>query len=307
MFARALRRAASVAVSTAALSTAAACRNEPARDETDPVIVVGGGVMGRAAAWRLALSGQRVVLLDALNPLRGSWGDTRASHLAMEDKVLLKMSLASMPEWIALEEEFMAASASALTASARRFYFSTGRLFAGPVGSTAPISRAVEEVAGSVVEVESLCAAEVNQRWPQLSLRVGVDEAIYMAAGYVMHVDTALEALGWAARRAGALIVEDEEVTSVDLNSRVLRTASGREMRFRTLVLTTGPWTNQMLQRCGLPMVPMVVSNEQTLEFAARRGVPAGAYAHTSMPLFSWSEAGYKGQVRAVWLFPCQR
>ena len=54
-------------------------------------------------------------------------------------------------------------------------------------------------------------------------------------------------------------------------------------------------------------MVPMVVSNEQTLEFAARRGVPAGVYAHTSMPLFSWSEAGYKGQVRAVWLFPCQR
>ena len=50
-------------------------------------------------------------------------------------------------------------------------------------------------------------------------------------------------------------------------------------------------------------MVPMVVSNEQTLEFAARRGVPTGAYAHASMPLFSWSEAGYKGQVSVVWLF----
>eukprot|EP00966_Prymnesium_polylepis_P267803 6186591-Prymnesium_polylepis.1 len=51
--------------------------------------------MGRCAAWRLAAAGERVILLDELNPLRGSWGETRASHLAMEVTVLLQMGIGS--------------------------------------------------------------------------------------------------------------------------------------------------------------------------------------------------------------------
>ena len=108
----------------AAAGTFAFSRRRPAlldRD-ADPIVIVGGGVMGRAAAWRLALGGQKVVLLDALNPLRGSWGDTRASHMAMEDKALLRMSAASIPEWIQLEKAYMAASPAASDVAARRFY-----------------------------------------------------------------------------------------------------------------------------------------------------------------------------------------
>ena len=117
------------------------------------MVIVGGGVIGRCVAWRLALAGSRVVLFDALNPVRGSWGETRASHLAMEDRTLLRMGLASTSEWVALEEAYGAAAAaeSVDDAAERRFYFRAGRLFAGPIGSVGPVvSARVTSVAPSL-------------------------------------------------------------------------------------------------------------------------------------------------------------
>ena len=65
------------------------------QDSPEPaIVVVGGGVMGLATAWKLgeALRGSSgtVELIDTGHAVRGSWGSTRASHLSMEDMVLLK-------------------------------------------------------------------------------------------------------------------------------------------------------------------------------------------------------------------------
>ena len=82
------------AVAVAAVDRTRASRARSSDD--DPVVVVGGGVMGLCIAWRLVVAGEKVVLCDALNPLRGSWGETRASHLAMEDHTLLRMGASSI-------------------------------------------------------------------------------------------------------------------------------------------------------------------------------------------------------------------
>ncbi|MBV9536103.1 MAG: FAD-dependent oxidoreductase, partial [Solirubrobacterales bacterium] len=48
----------------------------PTRDESFKVIVIGGGVIGLAVAWRLAQRGAGVVVLERDEPGRG------ASHVA---------------------------------------------------------------------------------------------------------------------------------------------------------------------------------------------------------------------------------
>ena len=42
------------------------------------------------------MRGAQVLLLDENHPIRGSWGSTRASHLRMEDPVLLHMGIFSI-------------------------------------------------------------------------------------------------------------------------------------------------------------------------------------------------------------------
>jgi len=301
MFSRRLTRLGASAALTGLAANS--CRSAAEADaEADPVVIVGGGVIGRCVAWRLALAGSRVVLFDALNPVRGSWGETRASHLAMEDRTLLRMGLASTSEWHALEEAYAAAAtaegvdaATAEDAAERRFYFRAGRLFAGPIGSVGPVVSAVRSEVGAD-EVEVLTAAEANARFPHLSLRDGVEECLYMRRGNVLSVNTALDAIGWAAARAGAELHEAEGVEAIDRQRRTVTTSDGRTLRYSRLVLASGPWTNQTLTRCGLPLLPLVISNEQTLDFGEADGWAGPHYAVGSFPLFTWSEAGYKGR-----------
>ena len=56
------------------------------------VVVVGGGIMGASAALALARRGARVALLDAEHAIRGSWGETRAAHLAQSDPLFFDMA-----------------------------------------------------------------------------------------------------------------------------------------------------------------------------------------------------------------------
>ena len=89
--------------------------------DVEPVIVVGGGVMGRCTAWRLALAGERVVLLDETNPCRGSWGETRASHLAMSFSFSW-VSCASFPPFPAMARRVVSSRCTLLSVCfSRRF------------------------------------------------------------------------------------------------------------------------------------------------------------------------------------------
>ena len=71
------------------------------------MVVVGGGIMGSWSSLLLAklasLNLVRVSLVDAGHPIRGSWGDTRALHVAMEDDVRIKMNMFNVNEYTRLE------------------------------------------------------------------------------------------------------------------------------------------------------------------------------------------------------------
>ena len=70
------------------------------RSDEDPIVIIGGGVMGMTTAKHLIENSTRkVVLIDANHAVRGSWGESRASHLTIEDPVLLNMGLHSIPAY----------------------------------------------------------------------------------------------------------------------------------------------------------------------------------------------------------------
>jgi sarcosine oxidase len=71
-------------------------------------IVVGGGVIGSAAAWRLAVRGLDVTLLEQFEPghtLGSSYGSSRIFRLAYPDTLYTSLALSALGLWRELEEE----------------------------------------------------------------------------------------------------------------------------------------------------------------------------------------------------------
>eukprot|EP00928_Gymnodinium_smaydae_P073572 TRINITY_DN56761_c0_g1_i1.p1 TRINITY_DN56761_c0_g1~~TRINITY_DN56761_c0_g1_i1.p1 ORF type:complete len:453 (-),score=48.34 TRINITY_DN56761_c0_g1_i1:146-1504(-) len=258
-----------------------------------PVVVVGGGVMGLQTAECLARAGKRVLLIDANHPIRGSWGTTRASHFRMEDPTLLKMSLFSVKRWLDLQTKY---SSFAGDEENSLFYQKTGAAMAGPADAMQNLAINVQKTIGEHPEsrLEILSSEEVAQRLPQL--RLSRDEKlVYMPDGYTIVVQTCLECLHWAAQRAGVRYEEDS-VVSIDRANKVVVTENGSRYKYASLVVTSGPWTNKVLECAGLSGMPMVVSNEQTVELVPKVG--SSSYDWDKFPLYTWSEAGYKGRAK---------
>ncbi|HEY2985262.1 MAG TPA: FAD-dependent oxidoreductase, partial [Jatrophihabitantaceae bacterium] len=66
------------------------------------VVVVGGGVMGSAAAWRLAARGADTVLLERFEPghVRGaSHGASRIFRFAYPDPFYVELAVRALPHW----------------------------------------------------------------------------------------------------------------------------------------------------------------------------------------------------------------
>jgi len=283
----------SVAIVTTTTTLAMTMREN---EEEREVVVVGGGVMGLASAWKLAVSGRRrVTLIDAGHAVRGSWGSSRASHLSMEDEVLLKMNLLAMDEWDRLEDE-----------EDNPIRTSIGRIFAGPKGSIVSIAESLKKHCSKEdarCDHTIMSYLEVNKRWKdQIRLRHN-DEAIYLPnGGFVVHVNRALQSLRNAALSTGRVrIIENTHVTHVNRDTKTICTddEDGFEIRYEKLVLCAGPWTNSVLKNVTpkVELMPIVVSEEQTLDIAVdtRKHGNVNVYEYDKMPLFTWSEAGYKG------------
>ena len=79
---------------------------------------------GEHAGARLGLL--RVTHVDSGHSVRGSWGDTRALHLTMEDDVRIKMNMVNVNDYLNLQAE---AGDSTLLIK------KVGRVFIGPTES----------------------------------------------------------------------------------------------------------------------------------------------------------------------------
>lgn len=231
-------------------------------------VIVGGGVMGAAAAWRLAARGHRVTVLERFGPGhdRGSsHGSSRIFRLTYADPWYVGLALRALPLWRRLEDE-------------------TGRpvlTVTGAVDHGSP--RAVGELASTLAAAGRpglvLSPAEAADRWPGLRADTTV---LLHAEGGRLHADAAVAALLAAAAALGADVRHGVRVRGLrqTVHGVTADTEDGGSVRADAAVVAVGGWSPSVLPGLvdGLP--PLRVTQEQPLHFAVDDALDWPAFVH---------------------------
>ena len=229
-------------------------------DQSSDVIIVGGGVMGCAAAWQLARAGHRVRLLEqfAIGHERGSsHGPSRMIRLAYDAPEYVQMGQAAFGMW----EELQAASGAALL-------LRTGGINAGlpHANDMAGIAHTFDTL---VVPYERLDPDELRRRFPQLTFPEGTI-AIYQRDYGILAAFRCVATLAAQAQAAGAIVHEHDPVLQIEPDGAGVnvRTAQGA-YRADRVILAAGSWTQPLLSPLGIDL-PLTVLQEQLAFFRVR-------------------------------------
>jgi sarcosine oxidase len=228
-----------------------------AGETTADVIVVGGGVMGCAAAYHLAKGGRRTLLFEQFGVVHAwgsSHGPSRIIRLAYDTADYLQLARAAFGLWRDLEVE-----------SGRTLLRTIGGLDIGVPGALALDQiRTTYEAAG--VPFETLDREEIVRRYPKFQLP---EETIgYYQPDYgLLAADQCVATLAELARRCGAWINEHERVLQIAPRGGgvEVRTSSGVYTAER-LILSAGSWMRPLVGQLGIEL-PLTVSKELVVYF----------------------------------------
>jgi monomeric sarcosine oxidase len=228
-----------------------------AAEQAMDVIVVGGGAMGSAAAWRLARAGHRVRLLEqfAFGHENGSsHGPSRMIRLAYPAPEYVQLGQEAFRLWDELQGE-----------SGEALLLRTHGMNVG-----LPHADAMEEVAGTLdtlgVPYELLDWDELRRRYPQYTFPEG-SIGIYQEDYGILAASRCVAALAARARAAGAELQDEEPVVEIvpDRDGVEVRTTRGTYHADR-LILTAGSWLQPLLAPLGIDL-PLTILQEQLAFF----------------------------------------
>jgi sarcosine oxidase len=217
------------------------------------VVVIGAGVMGSAAAWRLAARGAEVALLERyqIGHAHGSsHGRSRIFRYSYPDPLYVRMAQQALPLWRQLEAE-----------TGNGLLMPTGGLDMGP---DLDAHTAALDACG--VAFERLSGTEVMTRFE--GLRVAPDvPAIYQADGATIAAETTWRSLADAAVRAGADLQMGAPVVRLAVTGdRVDLDSAADSYRAKVAVVTAGGWSRDLLAGVGIDL-PVVVTRETVAYF----------------------------------------
>jgi sarcosine oxidase subunit beta len=218
------------------------------------VIIVGGGIMGAATAFFLRRRGRSVILLE-----RGLVGQQASGvnfgNVRRQGRFLPQLPLANrsralwgrLPELIGEDIEFL----------------QTGHLWLGYRAEDAERMEAYRDGARQYdLELELLGAHALRQRFPLLGPEVTT--ASYSPADGHANPRLAAPAFARAARREGAVIIENAEVRSIEKTAEdfTVETAGGEQYRAPVLQISAGAWGGRLAARFG-ETVPLLAHGPQ--------------------------------------------
>ncbi|OWY79545.1 MULTISPECIES: FAD-dependent oxidoreductase [Rhodococcus] len=198
------------------------------------VVVVGGGVIGSAAAWRLAARGRTVVLLEQFEQghHRGaSHGSSRIYRQAYDGQFYTALAARALPLWRRLEET-----------TGSRVLELTGAVDHGLPAAVHAKATALYQlgIAHSV-----LTPAEAQRRWP--GIRFDTTVLHHPDAGR-LHADRSVAALQRAAAQAGADVRHTTPARTVRETDRGVEIVLDSEViTARHVVVAAGAWTRIVL------------------------------------------------------------
>jgi sarcosine oxidase len=222
------------------------------------VVVIGGGVIGCAAAYRLAAAGQRVTLFEQYeigHSAGSSHGPSRIIRLAYDGADYVALARASYTMWRELAES-----------SNQELMVPTGGLDVGlPDALALDGIRATYEATG--VPFEILDGDGITRRFPQFRFPAGT-VGLYQPDYSLLAADRCVAALAAAAISHGATLKQSTRVLDVHPDGDGVVVATETEsIRAGRVVLAAGSWVAPFLARLGVD-VPLTVLKEQLAFFA---------------------------------------
>ncbi len=217
------------------------------------VVVVGGGVMGSAAAWRLAVRGADVTVLEQFGPGHeqgASHGSSRIFRLAYAEPEYVTLAERAHDRWRELE-----------AATGRDVLTITGAVDHGDPAQLAALHAAL---IGAAAVAAVLPADEASRRYPGLRFD---GEVLWHARAGRLHADHAVVALKDATVALGGEVRHEVAVTAIDDAS--VTTAGGERIEADAVVVAAGGWSRRLLG--GVADLPTLrVTLEQPAHFTTR-------------------------------------
>ena len=207
------------------------------------VIVIGLGAMGSASLYQLAKSGAKVLGIDMFTPPHiygSSHGETRITRQAIaEGKEYVPLVLRANEIWHELEN-----------LSGESLYTRTGILIMASNTADRPnkfVDNTIVAASEYGIEHEVLSAATIAQRFPKFKTQGDEKGYFEPGAGYLQPEKCIDVQLGLAAE-SGAEIHDGERFISYSRDGdTILVTTDKAEYATSSLVLTMGPWVNEIL------------------------------------------------------------
>jgi sarcosine oxidase, subunit beta len=218
------------------------------------VIVVGGGIMGAATAFFLRRRGRSVVLLE-----RGLIGQqasgTNFGNVRRQGRFLPQLPLANR------SREIWGRLGNLLGEDAE--FLPTGhiRVTYGDE-MTARVETYAREAQHYGLALEIISGNELRHRFPFLGPQVRAGS--YSPLDGHANPRLAAPAFGRAARRDGALVLENTEIATVEKDGEDFRveSADGQLFRAPILMISAGAWANRLSAQFGEP-VPLAIHGPQ--------------------------------------------
>jgi monomeric sarcosine oxidase len=225
-------------------------------------VVIGGGVVGLAAAWHLLCLGCRPVAVverfrigHGGGSSHGSARMTRSTYTSAVYATLMRH--VRDEEWPRLER----AAGVTLVHPGDVVFFGPDRV---------ALSGYAAAVKTAGVDVESVPPGEARRRFPSLQFTDDA-EILHDRTGGIIAADETLRALQRMVVSTGGVVLEDTRVLEIDRADRTLRIVSDRGVLFaERVVIATGAWLPELAPVAvgEVTVVPQTVAH-------FRLGVPA--------------------------------
>jgi monomeric sarcosine oxidase len=242
--------------------------------DTYDVIVLGAGAMGSAAAYYLAKSGKRVLVLEQFeidHRYGSSWGYTRIIRYAYDEPRYVALMREAFPLWNEVEQE-----------GETTLYVRTGGIDFGS-GDVPRLANTISSLEREGIDHEVLSAAEANKRFPQFNFS---DEmtVVYQKDSGIITPSRAVQTHIRLAEKYGAEVREHTTVSALEIGADdvTVKTAKGETFSAARLVVTAGAWTGKFLgEQTGLNL-PLQPLRCQEAQFTP----PNNHYDANEMPVY---------------------
>ncbi|HVU93006.1 MAG TPA: FAD-dependent oxidoreductase [Jatrophihabitans sp.] len=217
---------------------------------SDPVVIVGAGLAGAAAAWALSRRDVPVIVVEqfaAGHKLGSSHGSARIVRRGYGDGLYVRLTGRAFELWREVEQ----ASGAAIL-----------RMLGGlDFGERRDVPTVAGLVRAAGVPHEVLPAIEASARWPGMAFS---GEVVYHPQAGTMDADRAVEALLSLAAARGADVRFETPAVSVAGNR--VQLADGSSLAARCVVVAAGGWVEPLLAG-AVELPPLRVTQQQVFHF----------------------------------------